>query len=238
MKRSHIHTGAVVLFLVAVSLAIPLAGIAAADSDATIEAEPDSANATANHTATVVVGEESAGNLSAVELNYSDTNTSLDLVTENIVVGIDRGNDSDGTEVDEDVTANLTTVGFGADPGQVTLQFDGTVDVQSGDQVVITLVDVQNPQEEGEYTVTLDVNPDRDGEPAEATLSIGPAEDTGNETETGTETETDEETPGGDGDGGDGDDDGGTDGGAPGFGVTAALAAVAAAALLALRRRA
>lgn len=173
------------------------AGSTVATSHASITASPATPDETATHTAMVTVENESITSLDGFALDYRDAAVDVSEVTaENIVVGIDRGGDNEGAEVDENVTVG--SVEASNDGTMLNLTFNGSTSLSQGDEIVVQIQDVQNP-EAGEYTVPLVVNPQSSGGEAEAMLTISESAngtETANETETevGDETETETET--------------------------------------------
>jgi PGF-CTERM protein len=71
-------------------------------------------------------------------------------------IGIDRGGDDRGTRVD--VRANVTTVSGKRDGGAVRIATNGELTLQQGDEVVVVLRPVQNPQNAGSAEVEVTVN--------------------------------------------------------------------------------
>jgi len=239
------------------------AGTTVATSHASISASPATPGETSTHTAMLTVQAESAGSLDGFALDYSDADVNVDNVSaENVTVGIDRAGDSEGTEVDEDISADLTSVEASED-GMLNLTLGGSYELSEGDQIIVQVEGVQNP-EAGEYTIGMDINPGSSGGEAEAMLNVsesGDGSSTANETETemgdttetetetemGDTTETETETDGGavedtetelgetEGTGTLGEDETITEG--PGFGVVAAALAMLVAVVVAVRRQ-
>jgi PGF-CTERM protein len=239
----------IAVLLVAVAVVGALAGAVAAADDATVTPSPSAANATATHNVTVVATDASAGNLTRLTVDYEGTGATTTLVPRTgIVAGIDRGDDTDGARLaatDEDVSANVTTLGTGTGE-RLQVSFDGGPRLTPGDELVVSFPEVENPPQ-GEYTVevslngangtanaTLELGPPRDPTPTAEptatptpTLTPTPADETPTDESPTDETPTDEtptESPAD-----------GTNGGGPGFGVVAALVALLAVGALARR---
>lgn len=218
MQRSTLQTLFVVTLVAAATVA--LSGAAAAASDANITASPDTGTATSTHNVTVTVDEAEAGNFTNVTVDYGGTGVDVSNVSHSgIVAGIDRGGDADGTATDADVTGNVTAVRKGPAAETLTIAFSGATAVEAGDEVVLTLPGVENP-EQGEYDVAVRVN---GGSNATATLSITEATPTPSPTESPSPTSDD---PGGNGTDTDGQ---------VGFGLVAALVALVGVTALAGR---
>lgn len=238
--------------------------------NATITAAPSAANATANHTVTVTVGQEAAGNLTGIAINYTEGNVSTIGATL-ISVNVTRN----GTTKTLYTGENVTSIGYGFSGEILNISFGGThvKPVSAGDAVTIVYSGVENAPQPGNYNVTVDINPTQEGGVSTAQLSMttGGANATTTTTTPATTTTTAPEmgaattptagttmatgtsvgtaapqtiTAGGgagtsDGAGANGSGEGqqGTEVGGPGFTAIAAVVALLAAALLAVRRR-
>ncbi|WP_255151580.1 DUF7282 domain-containing protein [Halorarius halobius] len=71
-------------------------------------------------------------------------------------IGIDRGGDDPGTRID--VAANVSTVSAKKDGTAVRIATKGNLTLQAGDEVVVVLTPVQNPQNAGDAAVEVTVN--------------------------------------------------------------------------------
>lgn len=220
------------LFLVVVVVAGAFAGGAVAASDGSVEAEPSTPGETAQHVVTVTVGDDSAGSLTGLEVDYSGSGIDLSNVSQADVVkiGIDRDDDADGRETDQNANDDFESVSASNDGETLTIDTGGSYSIESGDEVVVVIDGVTNPPA-GEYDVTLDVNPQSSGGETTATLTIGASDG-----DDGTTTDTDDSTDGEDSDADDGDAGGETSTETPGFGVTVAVLAILGTALLVARR--
>ncbi|WP_160133192.1 beta strand repeat-containing protein [Halococcus salsus] len=219
--------------------------------NASIVANPSAAgNESAFHNVSVVAGPDSEGNLSSVTVNYGDSNASIGLV---------GGNIASATLDGDQVVNNTTTASIGVEDRNLTVGFDGTLDVEEGDRVTLNYTGVTNPPESGEYTVGVAVNNGSfqnttlavsENESANGTTGAGTtsAGTTAGETGAGTaETTAMGGTSGGAATSGDagtsggadtsGGSEQGTEAGGPGFGVVVAVVALLAATLVAVRRR-
>lgn len=212
-------------------------GAATAASNGSLSASPASPGEMSTHTATVTVGDSATGSLNGFALDYTTADATFDAsdvgVEDVTTVGIDRGDDSSGTATDVDVSDDLSGVTVSNNGGTLTVQFGGSYSLNAGDEVVVVVESVENADAAGEYTVNLDVNPQSSGGETTADLTLGSMD--GDETTT-TGSDGDNEEGDSDDDAASGSDDGGSSGSSvPGFGVSAALAAVLGAAMLALR---
>lgn len=205
--------------------------------NASIVATPAAAGASANYTVTIPVDEGSAGNLSAVSVDYTGSNATVSLGPSMVTAANVSG---------ENVSGNVTSAGLGAAGESALISFDGTRTVEAGDTVTLTFGGITNPTEAGEYEVGMDVNPENGSGATNATLSITEATETtgtaatattGGETAAGSETTAGDETAAGtDGGAGTNASGQGTEAGGPGFGIAVAVVALLGAALLATRR--
>lgn len=228
------------LSTIALALVLALsvvAGTAVAASNASIAADSADPGATTTHTVTVTVGDASAGSWNGLAVNYTDAGANLGNVGQGdvVTVGIDRDDDASGDAIDVNVADDVSSVGASSDGEILTVGLGGNYDVDDGDELVVVYESVQHPEEAGSYVTPLDVNPQSSGGEATATLTVGQgtSDDTPTTDGAGDGDATTDAPSGGD-DGDDSDDD--SEGSAPGFGLTAALFAVGAAALLAQRR--
>jgi PGF-CTERM protein len=84
-------------------------------------------------------------------------------------IGIDRGGDDRGTRVD--VRANVTTVSGKRDGGAVRIATNGALTLQQGDEVVVVMRPVQNPQNAGSAEVEVTVNSQSANDTATGTVT-------------------------------------------------------------------
>jgi hypothetical protein len=131
---------------------IRVESLAAATSTATIEASPGTTGATATHTLTLTVGNESAGEpLSALTVDYDVGDPPAD------VTAVDRDAVTAATLNGDPLTANLT--GVTTTGGTVLeLGFDGSVTLARGDRLVFAYENVTNPTTAGETRTEVAVN--------------------------------------------------------------------------------
>ncbi|MFC3478847.1 PGF-CTERM sorting domain-containing protein [Halobacterium litoreum] len=219
-------------------------GAATAASNGSLLASPDAAGETSTHTVTVTVGNASAGSWNGLTVDYSASDADASEVGSADVetVGIDRDADANDDAIDVNVSDDLSSVQTSNNGETLTVKFGGSYELNAGDEVVVTYSGVQNPEEAGEYTVPLDLNPQSSGGDAQAVYSVTSADgDGGTQTtsdggDSDTTTDSDESDSTTESAGGDGDDGSGESGGSvPGFGVAVALIALVGAALLAVR---
>lgn len=227
-QHSHVRVSLLALIVVAGVFT----GGAVAASDGSVEADPSAADVTAQHVVTVTVGDDSAGSLTGLEVDYSGSGIDLNHVSQADIVniGIDGDDDADGRETDENANDDLDSVSASNDSETLTIDTGGSYSIVSGDEIVVVVDRITNPAA-GEYDVTLDVNPQSSGSEITATLTIrGSGGDDG--TKTDTHDSMDSEDSGSD----DSDADGETTTETPGFGVLAASVALIGTALLVARR--
>lgn len=227
------HDSLRTLVLVTLVAVGAVAGPAAAASNASISASPATAGETATHTVTLTVGSEATGSLNGFQIDYSGSGTDISNVgVENVAtVGIDRGDDSDGSTIDEDVSDDMESAQGSNNGETLTLQFGGSYDLSEGDEIVVVVESVQNG-EPGDHTVGLDINPQSSGGAAETTLSLSDSSSSSDDTSTDADS-GDNEMESTDGDGS-GDD---SNVSAPGFGAALTVLALLGAAFVAVRRR-
>lgn len=244
------------------------AGTAVAASSPSLTASPSTPGETSTHTATLTVGDDATGSLNGFTVDYSNAGMNVSNVgTEDVVkVGIDRGDDASGDAVDVDVSDDLSKVQTSNNGKTLTLKFGGSYSLNSSDEVVVVVDNVENPSA-GDYKVNLDINPQSSGGAADATMTIEESssnEDTttatdesttdsstettdedaassdDTETEESTQEDSSEETTEASSDSSEesGDSSGEeTSTDAPGFGVALTLVALLGAAFVAVRRR-
>jgi hypothetical protein len=161
--------------LTATALALMLAaggaaGTAAASHEAGVDAAPGVPGATATHPHTVHVGEDTAGEWSGFAVDYGGANASVRHVTRSDlgVVGVDAGGDDPAATVD--VVADVRSVD--AADGTLTVALAGEHSLAAGDEVVVVVGNVTNPDATGEYDVPVDLDPGSDAGETTATLSV------------------------------------------------------------------
>lgn len=179
--------GALVLFLVAGTGVLvgtanqnTDAAPSTAASDGSISADPNDAGATATHTATATVGADAGGSsLNSVVVDYGDSGADISNVDQDdvVVIGIDRGDDQNGTAIDRDVSDDVDSVSASNDGQTLRIGLGGSYDLEEGDEVVVRFEDAQNPDEPGEYTVSLTVNEQSAAATTNATLAIEKQQD-------------------------------------------------------------
>lgn len=182
-----------------------------------LAANPTTAGAVSNHTVNITIGDAVAGNLTEINIDYSDTNVSTGPVTGNFS-SVTLANQS--IPIPSSVTfATSGITGVGSDPTEIAVSFDMNQSLQpeAGNQLTL-FYPVHHPSEAGNYTVSVLLNPDSDAVSLTTNLTVTPNETTpaaednettmagvGNETETtaedngigvGNETETTAEDDG------------------------------------------
>lgn len=156
--------GAVVLSTVAAGAVVGAGHSDDLGASATVDATPsDPSEAESTHTVVVPLGSaaESPGSpLDDVVVDYTAGTPTADVSNVGAGTierfGIDRDGDSPGTRVD--VQANVTAVTGEKDGSAVRIATDGGLTLREGDEVVVVLRPVQNPQTAGSAEVAVTVN--------------------------------------------------------------------------------
>lgn len=162
--------------LTAAALALALvagaaAGTAVATHEASADAAPGAPGASATHLYTVHVGDDTAGDWEAFEIDYGDANANASVSHvghDELTVGVDAGGDDPGATVD--AAADVGSVN--ASDGRLAVDLAETHTLDAGDEIVVVVSNVTNPDATGEYDVTVDVDPRSDGGEASAILSV------------------------------------------------------------------
>ncbi|GGL60794.1 hypothetical protein [Halocalculus aciditolerans] len=227
--------GALAALLTVTVVAGAFTGAAAAASNGSITAGPATPGASSTHATTVTVGDDATGSWNGFAVDYGDAGADVSDVAKPDIqkIGIDYGDDDTGETVDVTVRDDLDQVSASNNGNTLTLTLGGSYSLNATDEVVVVYTNVTNPEEAGEYDVSLDVNPQSSGGETNATLAIG-SSDGGTTTQSTTTTQSggsDTTTAGGSG------GETTTQTSSPGFGVTAAAVAALGVAVVALRRR-
>jgi hypothetical protein len=172
--RNSLRTlGVVIVVLTSVAAAGPLVASAATDGD--IAADPATPGADATHSVTVTVDGDAAGSSwNSLVVDYGESGADVSNVGQGdvVTVGIDRGDDSSGTAVDESVAADVSSVSASDDGTTLTVGFGGNFQLQQGDELVVVYEDAQNPSSTGDYPVEVTVNAQSAATTTDASLSI------------------------------------------------------------------
>lgn len=144
---------------------------------ATVDATPSDPNeAESTHAVVVTLGpdaESTGSTFDDVVVDYAVGKPEADVsnVGAGTIerIGIDRGGDDRGTRVD--VRANVTTVSGKRDGGAVRIATNGALTLQQGDEVVVVLRPVQNPQTAGSAEVEVTVNSQSANDTATGTVT-------------------------------------------------------------------
>lgn len=139
-----------------------------AAGNVSITADPDAAGATANHTVNVTVGSAAAGNLTAMTINYSDSNAS----TTGTIGYIETANLS-GESILDNVTGSTAS-----NDETVEIMFDLNRSLQPGDELTFVYERVQNPPEPGTYPIDVLINPQNASVSLTTNLTITESETT------------------------------------------------------------
>ena len=140
------------------------AAVTAQTTGVAVDATPantDEAESTHTVVFTVGAGAESAGgNFDSIRVDYSRETPSADVsnVGAGTVerIGVDRGGDDVGTRIDE--TATINEVTGEADGKAILVETAGALGLNVGDEVVVVLRPVQNPQNEGTPSAEVTLN--------------------------------------------------------------------------------
>ncbi|WP_336036467.1 DUF7282 domain-containing protein [Halobacterium yunchengense] len=208
LDRKSLRTlGVALVVLTSVAAAGPLVASAATDGD--ITADPATTGSDATHSVSVTVDGDAAGSSwNSLVVDYGDGGADVSNVGQGdlVAVGIDRGDDSDGTTVDESVASDVSSVSASDDGSTLTVGFGGNYQLQQGDELVVVYEGAQNPGSAGDSQVELTVNEQSAATSASATLSVEAADDGADDgTDDGAEDGTDDGAE-------DGTDDGADDG--------------------------
>lgn len=229
-----------VLLVAALLSSSAFVGAAAAEPGAALEIRPGGPGSeTATYVATVEVDRSGIGTLDSFEMRLGAAGVSVSSVPPRAVevAGIDRGADQPGTEVDVSVREDLS--GVSVHGNTVEVYFDGTNQLEAGDELVLVISGVPTPPP-GTQTIPVGINEPTERDLMNATVTV-PASggaattaggtatsvataDGGDETGAGAETTTDRAEP-----------MDLTSSPVPGFGPVAAAVAVLAAAACAAR---
>ncbi|WP_144799755.1 DUF7282 domain-containing protein [Halorubrum depositum] len=147
-------------------------------------ADSTAPGATTTHTATVTVDGDAVGSSwNSLVLDYEAADVS-DVGAEDVqTVGIDRGDDADGTTVDVSAADDVSSVSASDDSTTLTVGFGGNYSLQQGDQLVVRFTDVVNPDTAGTTSVTIVVNQQSAAETATAELTVSDSDDGANSTD-------------------------------------------------------
>lgn len=184
------HTVLALLVAAVVLTAFATPGAAAS---ASIDADPNTADATSTHSVVSVVGADAdSSSLNGLNVDYQSTDQNGDVAnvdkSDIVKVGIDRGGNDSGTTIDVDVSDDLSGVGASNNGETLEIDFGGSYNLQEGDEVVAVYEDAENPAA-GDYTIDFVVNPQSAGSDSSATLSIE-SDSTATPTPTATATPT------------------------------------------------
>jgi hypothetical protein len=148
---------------------VVLAGLAGATTAATqdgatpsvtIESSPTDPNAKATHAVVFTPVESTEETFDDIRVDYSVDEPAADVsnVNNNTIerIGIDRDGDDNGTQIDD--AANATEVTDTANGESVLIQTNSQLTIDVGDEIVVVLRPVQNPQNGGTVNVTTTVN--------------------------------------------------------------------------------
>ena len=140
------------------------AAVTAQTTGVAVDATPTDTNeAESTHTVVFTVGSDAesvGGNFDSIRVDYSQETPSADVsnVGAGTVerIGVDRGGNDVGTRIDE--TATINEVTGEADGKAVLVETAGALGLSEGDEVVVVLRPVQNPQNEGTPSAEVTLN--------------------------------------------------------------------------------
>jgi len=168
---------AVVVVLTAVAASMPVA--TQQSSSVQVNASPTDPNeAESTHTVVFTPSLESAvvgSTFDDIRINYSADTPAADVsnVGAGTIerIGIDRGGDDVGTRID--VTATVTEVSAKSDGTDLLIRTNQELTIQTGDEVVVVIRPVQNPQTSGDVkTPNVDVVLNTEGTADSATDTV------------------------------------------------------------------
>lgn len=155
-------------------------------ANVSLAANPTVAGTISNHTVNITIPDAVAGNLTAIDVNYSDANVSTRPVNAQV---------SSATIDDQTIPSSnfsLFATGFGevgTNPTVTRVTFDMNRSLQPEARDRLTLLyGVQHPTEVGNHTVGVLLNPDTDAIELTTNLTITPNETTPAAGENGTTT--------------------------------------------------
>ncbi|WP_246983444.1 DUF7282 domain-containing protein [Halorientalis marina] len=116
---------------------------------------------------------DATNSLQDIEIDYSVASESADVsnVVQADVVTFGVDTDNDGTV---DNSATVSGVSASNNGETLTISSDGNTNLNSGDDVLVTVNNVQNPANGGSYTTEVAINTQSTDNPSTATLSINP----------------------------------------------------------------
>ena len=164
-----------------------------------IRADPNTAGASSTHAVTMTVDSAGGSSWNSLVVDYAGTGADVsDVGTGDVeTLGIDRGDDADGTSIDVDASDDLSSVSSSNNGTTLRIGLGGNYTPESGDELVAVFGDVQNPPEAGTYDVTLVANEQSAADEGTGTLEIGSTEDESEGT-TGSDGDDSDESDGGD----------------------------------------
>ncbi|WP_411714288.1 hypothetical protein [Natronomonas sp.] len=135
-----------------------------------------------------VDGNTAGSSLSGFAIDYQETDVTGVSRSDIDTIGIDKSGDDSGDHIDVDASDDLGSVSISDGGSRLELTFGGNYDLASGDEIVLVFEGATNPSSDGDYTVTLAINPSSANEQATATLTIQSATPTPTLTPTPTPT--------------------------------------------------
>lgn len=157
------HFGSVVL-AVALVATVAIGGVVAQQQAVTVDPTPSGPNeAESTHAVTFTVGDSAVAGAAweDILLDYSVDAPTADVSNVGASsierVGIDRGNDDPGSQVDVRAS-EITEVSGQADGAALQISLAGNRTIQQGDQLVVVVRPVQNPQNAGTADVEVTTN--------------------------------------------------------------------------------
>jgi PGF-CTERM protein len=177
IESEYLALGAAILVVLAGLAGAVTAATQDAGSSVSIETSPTDPNdGAATHTVVFTPSLESAlvgSTFDDIRINYSVDQPTADVsnVGAGTIerIGIDRGGDDPGTRID--VEATITEVSGAADGSDVEVSTNGQLDITSGDEIVVVLRPVQNPQNSGTARAGAVVNTESTADSATDTVT-------------------------------------------------------------------
>jgi len=139
------------------------AAVTAQTTDVVVDATPtDTDEAESTHAVVFAVGagaESAGGNFDCIRVDHSRETPSADVsnVGAGTIerIGVNRGGDDIGARIDETTIDEVTG---GADGNAILVRTNGALGLNEGDEVIVVLRPVQNPQNEGTPSAEVTLN--------------------------------------------------------------------------------
>ncbi|WP_276247974.1 hypothetical protein [Haladaptatus sp. YSMS36] len=144
MNSNRVRT----ILIAALAVTATFAGVVTAEPSAVVEADPTASGADANHKVFVVVDEQTQGRFTNLTVDYGDSGVDVSSIEKTDItrMSIDRRSSIDGIRTSEQLTYSVEGVSPSAEGTAVTIQMTGQNQLSAGDEVVLVLGGVTNPE--------------------------------------------------------------------------------------------